>query len=271
MTTDRGFIGLGVMGAPMCRNLAARGGRVVRAFDRAGVPDFPNVIAVGSVAALLALCDTIHLCLPSGAHVQSVCDEMFARPLDGLRMVVDHGTSPVAMTRALAQRFGEAGVTFVDAPIARTRQAAEDGTLSIMVGADVAVFEALAASLRCMASDLTLCGPVGCGQAVKILNNMVLVETVAALSEALAIGRTAGVAPEVLFAALAKGSADSFALRNHGMKAMLPGVFPEREVYQPLDAVSHPTNCMNHSKFSTGVTGATYRVCDSRRQFDALT
>ena len=57
---------------------------------------------------------------------------------------------------------------------------------------------------------------------------MVLVETVAALSEALAIGRTAGVAPEVLFAALAKGSADSFALRNHGMKAILPGVFPER-------------------------------------------
>jgi hypothetical protein len=79
-----------------------------------------------------------------------------------------------------------------------------------------------------MGSDVTHCGGVGNGQAVKILNNMVLFQTVNALAEALALGRRAGVEPALLFEALSKGSADSFALRNHGMKAMLPGQYPER-------------------------------------------
>src|SRR5437867_3597999 len=74
----------------------------------------------------------------------------------------------------------------------------------------------------------SIAAPVGCGQVVKLLNNMVMVETVVAISEALAIGKRAGVDGERLFAALSKGSADSFALRHHGMKAVLPGVFPER-------------------------------------------
>ena len=79
-----------------------------------------------------------------------------------------------------------------------------------------------------MASEVTHCGAAGAGQAVKILNNMVLFQTVVALAEALAIARAQGVDGKVLFETLTKGSADSFALRNHGMKAMLPGVFPER-------------------------------------------
>ena len=221
-----GFIGLGVMGAPMCRNLAQRSGRVVRSYDR--VTTIADAPAMASVAALAQCSEIIFLCLPSGAHVETVAAEILAATNRQVRMIVDMGTSPVAMTRAMAARMASEGVTWVDAPIARTRQAAEDGTLSVMVGATEADFAKLLPLLGCMASDVTLCGAVGCGQAVKILNNMVLVETVAALSEALAIGRGVGLDPAVLFDTLAKGSADSFALRNHGMKAMLPGVFPER-------------------------------------------
>ena len=132
------------------------------------------------------------------------------------------------LTRTLAATFGERGVDYADAPIARTRQAAINGTLSIMVGADDAVFTALKPVLALMASDVTHCGPVGCGQIAKIMNNMVLVQTVVALSEAASIARRAGLPTDKLFEVLAKGSADSFALRNHGMKAILPGVFPER-------------------------------------------
>ena len=75
---------------------------------------------------------------------------------------------------------------------------------------------------------MTHCGAAGAGQTVKILNNMVLFQTVVALAEALTIARAQGVDGKVLFETLSKGSADSFALRNHGMKAMLPGAFPER-------------------------------------------
>ena len=82
--------------------------------------------------------------------------------------------------------------------------------------------------LRCFASDVLHCGGVGCGQVAKLMNNMVLFEIGGAIAEALAIGRHSGVEPEVLLEALSNGSADSFALRNHGRNAMLPGSYPER-------------------------------------------
>jgi 3-hydroxyisobutyrate dehydrogenase-like beta-hydroxyacid dehydrogenase len=134
----------------------------------------------------------------------------------------------VGLARALAPQFAARGADYADAPIARTREAAQKGTLSITVGASAEVFARIEPLLRCMGSDVTHCGGVGNGQAVKILNNMVLFQTVNALAEALALGRRAGVEPALLFEALSKGSADSFALRNHGMKAMLPGQYPER-------------------------------------------
>ena len=97
-----------------------------------------------------------------------------------------------------------------------------------MVGGSDAVFEKIR-PLPCplAATDVTHCGKVGCGQVVKILNNMVLIETVVALSEALSLGRAAGIDVDLLFDTMSKGSADSFALRNHGMKAMLKDHFPK--------------------------------------------
>jgi 3-hydroxyisobutyrate dehydrogenase-like beta-hydroxyacid dehydrogenase len=79
-----------------------------------------------------------------------------------------------------------------------------------------------------MGTDVTHCGPVGTGQVVKILNNMLVFENTAALAEAIALGRRNGVAPETLLATIAKGSGDSFALRSHGLKSLVPQVFPER-------------------------------------------
>ena len=77
-----------------------------------------------------------------------------------------------------------------------TRVAAERGELSVMVGADAATFERIAPYLRCFATDVLHCGPVGCGQIVKLMNNMVLFEIGGAIAEALAIGRDSGVEPE---------------------------------------------------------------------------
>jgi 3-hydroxyisobutyrate dehydrogenase-like beta-hydroxyacid dehydrogenase len=229
-----GFIGLGVMGEPMCRNLAAKSGREILAFDRTAEPverlREHGVAAASSLAALGAECGLLFMALPSGRHVEAVCHGpggLLAAVRPGT-LVVDLGTSPVDLTRSLASRFRQRGARYADAPIARTRQAAEDGTLSIMVGAEEADFADLQPLLATLATDITHCGPVGSGQIVKILNNMVLVETVVALSEAIALARRAGLDGRVLFETLQKGSADSFALRNHGMKAVLPGIFPER-------------------------------------------
>jgi 3-hydroxyisobutyrate dehydrogenase-like beta-hydroxyacid dehydrogenase len=229
--TAIGFIGLGVMGEPMCRNLAVKSGRQVIGFDPSAETIArlagEGVTAVASIEALAGQCTSIFMALPSGQHVEAVSASLLPAVRSGT-LIVDCGTSPVELTRTLAAKFAERGARYADAPIARTRQAAIDGTLSIMVGADEGVFAELQPLLAMMASDVTHCGPVGCGQIAKIMNNMVLVQTVVALSEAAAVARRAGLPTDKLFEVLAKGSADSFALRNHGMKAILPGVFPER-------------------------------------------
>ncbi len=229
-----GFIGLGVMGEPICRHLATKSGHAVHAYDANDAPLLRSaahgVVRARSVREAASGAGVVFLSLPSGEVVDAV-----ARQADGLlacaapgQLVVDLGTSAVDTTRALAAAFAERGATWVDAPVARTRAAAESGTLAVMVGATPEVAASLEPLLRTFATDVTHCGPVGCGQVVKILNNMVLFETVVALAEAKAIGERAGVPGARLFEALSRGSADSFALRNHGVKAMIPDEYPER-------------------------------------------
>ena len=235
MTTSErlGFIGLGTMGEPMCRNLARKTGRPVFATDPRPEPlrrlAAVGVTACASVDQLAHHADVIFLSLPNGGDVEAVCagDGGILGAGGRTSVVVDCGTSPLALTRSLARRCAEVGIEFLDAPVARTREAAEEGKLSIMVGAAPALFERVRPYLAAMGSDITRCGPVGSGQVVKLMNNMVLFETVGALAEALAIAESAGLDQVLLLEALSKGSADSFALRNHGMKAMLPGEFPE--------------------------------------------
>ena len=229
-----GFIGLGVMGEPMCGHLASIGGREVVGFDVDAAPltrlAESGVAAAASVTEVAERADLIVLCLPGANQLEAVAtgDGGLLSHCRAGATVVDTGTSPVALSRALAERFAGRGIDYADAPVARGRQAAQQGTLSTMVGATRAVLDRIRPFLECYATDVTHCGEVGAGQVVKLMNNMVLFQNVTALAEALAIGRRAGVDGEVLFECLAKGSGDSFALHDHGMKSMLPGVFPER-------------------------------------------
>jgi 3-hydroxyisobutyrate dehydrogenase-like beta-hydroxyacid dehydrogenase len=178
-----GFIGLGVMGEPICRNLARKSGARILAIDLDPEP-LRRLAAEGverspDAPSLMAQCGVVFLSLPSGEVVDRLCrspDGLLAHCRTG-QLVVDLSTSAVGTTRALATAFAHRGVAFVDAPVARTRAAAEAGTLAVMVGADAATFERIKPLIACFATDIALCGPVGCGQVVKILNNMVLFET----------------------------------------------------------------------------------------------
>lgn len=230
--TVLGFAGLGVMGEAMCRNLARKSGARVLGFDVRPEPlerlAADGVEARESVAALVAEADAVFLSLPGGEQLEAVIagpGGVVESGRAGL-LVVDHTTAPVGLTRDLAAKLATTGIGFLDAPVARTRAAAAEGTLSITVGGPQDLFERARPWLECMATDILRCGEVGAGQLVKLMNNMVLIETVTALADALTIGERAGLDGAVLFEALANGSADSFALRNHGMKAMLPRDFP---------------------------------------------
>jgi len=229
-----GFIGLGVMGEPMCGHLARRLGSAanvsVLAHDLRPEP-LARLAAQGVTAAspaeIAAKADVILMSLPDGKAMRAVVESLEPHLKPG-QTVVDTSTSSVAMTREIGARLEAKGIAFADAPVARTREAAAKGELSIMVGASPKTFEHVRAILETMGTDVTHCGPIGCGQVVKILNNMLVFQHCGALAEAIAIGRRNGVAPEVLLPTMAMGSGDSFVLRNHGMKAMLPRVFPER-------------------------------------------
>lgn len=231
--TSLGFIGLGVMGEPMCANLVRKVGLPVYGADARVEPcerlSHEGLIRASSVSDVAANADVIFLSLPSITEVADVClgTSGIAASKARAHTIVDMSTSSVHETRDLALKLEEKDFAFLDAPVARTRQAAKDGTLSIMVGGSAENFAQVAPLLACMGTEITHCGGIGSGQVVKILNNMVLFMTVNALAEALLIGRRAGVDGGLLFDVMSKGSADSFALRTPGQKALVPGIFPE--------------------------------------------
>ncbi len=229
-----GFIGLGVMGEPICRNLIKKSGRPIVAFDLAREP-LQRIRADGAtiattVARVVEQADLVFFCLPSGKHVQALFEDSggILEMVRAGQIFVDLGTSPVKLTRELADKVRKKGADYADAPIARTREAAIAGTLSVMVGATPNLFAMIEPVIRCFASEVTNCGSTGAGQVTKILNNMVLFQSINALCEAYVIAKRSGVDPKLLFETLAKGSADLFGLRNHGLKAIIPGEFPER-------------------------------------------
>lgn len=231
-----GFIGLGVMGGPMSRNVVRKHTGSVHAFDMnpaalqetlaAGATAAPSVVSLAQAA------DVILLSLPGGKQVAAVCEEIIAHGKPGT-VVIDLSTTGVADARSVAARLRGAGMHFADAPVARTRQAAQDGTLSIMVGAPTDLFTQIEPLLRYMGSDVTHCGEVGCGQVVKLINNTLLFEHVAALAELMVVAERAGVTGAKLVEAVSLGSGDSFALRNHGLKAMVPRQFPDKAFPSP--------------------------------------
>ncbi|GAA2207350.1 2-hydroxy-3-oxopropionate reductase [Nonomuraea monospora] len=229
MSIRLGFIGLGVMGGPMCRNLVRRSGVPVTAFDlNAEALDACEADQAGSAAEVARRSDIVFLSLPAAPHVESVVlNDVLPNARPG-QIVVDLSTSPVELAQRLAAMLAGESLTFLDAPVARTRQAAVDGTLSITVGApSTDAFARVEPYLRCMATEVRHCGPPGAGALIKLLNNLVVFETVVALAEAVTLARRTGlVGDDTLFDALGAGSAASFVLDNHGRKALLPNTHP---------------------------------------------
>ncbi|WP_298244379.1 NAD(P)-dependent oxidoreductase [uncultured Bradyrhizobium sp.] len=263
-----GFVGLGVMGGPMCRNVAKKHAGRVLMLDRdaaavAALSD-TRAQAAASLETLAAACDVIFLSLPGGPQVEAVSGAIALAARPGTT-IVDLSTTPVALARSVSGRLKARGVHFADAPVARTREAAQRGELSIMVGAEAQVFARIAPLLGYMGSDVTHCGEVGCGQVVKLINNALVFENTLALAEMMVVGERAGVKPETLLGAVSKGSGDSFVLRNHGTKAMLPRSFPDKAF--PPEYVLKDLDYVLQLAADTGIRPGVAEL--ARRYYDA--
>ncbi len=223
-----GFVGLGVMGGQMCRHLAADGRWEVRAHDLNEGLTVPGTSRAASPAEVADGAHLVFLVLPGEAEVRRVVlgEDGLAAHMDPGAVLVDCSTSPPGLARELGESLAERGISLAEAPIAGTATSVRSRNISLMVGATPETFARIEAPLRAMAERVRHCGALGAGAVVKLLVNMVLAQEVGALAEALVTARAAGVEGRTLFGALAEG-ADSFALRQHGVGALLPDEFPE--------------------------------------------
>ena len=227
-----GFIGLGVMGNSMSKNLLKNKNWsvVVKDLNQSKEEDLQNhgAIIASDIKEVFDKSDVIITCLPGGSYV----NEMYFGKQDMIsvikpnKYIVDMSTSQPDLMVKLNINIKKKNSFFADAPIAKTRQAAIDGTLAIMVGSDLNTYKHLLPVFNLIGEDIMHCGDVGSGQLTKIMNNMILFETVVALSEAANIAEKYGMSVEKLFNNITKCSGDSFALKNHGLKSIAKDNFP---------------------------------------------
>ena len=217
-----GFIGVGLMGHGICKNLIEHGYAVsvLAHARRERIEDVLSrgAIEAGSVAALAAVCDIVMTCLPDVRTVREVYagdGGLLAAGRPGL-VLVDCSTSDPALTEGLGLQAAELGMTLVDAPLMRGPKDAWAGQLNVIAGGDAEMVERLRPVFGCFARQLFHVGPIGHGHRVKVLNNAMSMCNMAAVAEVFASAARLGVDGRMLLEVASSGYADSKALADLG-------------------------------------------------------
>lgn len=212
-----GFIGLGIMGKPMARNLMKKGHTLVVsghnkavavefAKDGATVFDTPKEIAANS--------DIIITMLPNSPQVEEVVlgkDGVIEGAKKG-SCVIDMSSIAPLSSRKIASELEKVGVDMLDAPVSGGEPKAIDGTISVMVGGKQEVFDKYKDVIGCMAASVVRTGDIGAGNATKLANQIIVAINIAAVSEALTLAAKVGVEPELVYKAIRGGLAGSTVL-----------------------------------------------------------
>ena len=214
MSLKIGFIGLGIMGKPMSKNLLKAGYSLV-------VSDL-NQVAVGELVLAGATSakspkevaeqvDVVITMLPNSPHVKAV----ILGPngvIEGVKkdtIVIDMSSIAPLASREIAVELAKNGIAMLDAPVSGGEPKAIDGTLSVMVGGDIGVFDRCYNVLKAMAGSVVHTGDIGAGNVTKLANQVIVALNIAAMSEALSLATKAGVNPELVFQAIRGGLAGS--------------------------------------------------------------
>jgi 2-hydroxy-3-oxopropionate reductase len=219
MKAPVGFIGAGMMGAPMIGHLCAKGRPVVahnRTRARLAALEGEGVTAVASPAEVARRARVIHISVTDTAAVEAVTAEAGGL-LDALvpgTLVVDHSTIAAEATRRLAERVAAAGCAWVDAPVSGGSGGAVAGTLTVFAGGSEADVARATETVGAFARRITHMGPVGAGQATKAANQLIVGGTFLLLAEAADLAARDGVDAALLPEALAGGFGDSVLLQR---------------------------------------------------------
>ena len=216
-----GFVGLGIMGRPMLRNLLKAGYTVV-AYDRNG-EKLDAAVADGaqcgaSNADVGARAPIVVTMLPDGPEVEEAvlgADGVLSGSKAG-SLIIDMSSISPLVAQKVAAACAQKGVDYIDAPVSGGEPKAVDATLAIMVGASEALFQKAEPILKCMGSSVTLTGPVGAGNTTKLANQIIVACNIAAMGEALTLATRCGLNPEVVMNAIKGGLAGSTVLNAKG-------------------------------------------------------
>jgi 3-hydroxyisobutyrate dehydrogenase len=225
-----GFLGLGTMGAAMAANLARSGFEVTawnRTAGRARDLDGIGIRRAPSPADAAAASDAVVVCVSDTPDVEAV---LFAA--DGVAvgarpgtLVIDCSTIAPAATRVFAERLATSGVHLVDAPVSGGSEGAQKATLTIFVGGDPEDAERARPILAALGKTITHVGPIGAGQAVKAVNQVILAGTYLGVAEGIVLAMKAGLDVEQVVGALGGGAAQSWVLANRSGR-MLANDYP---------------------------------------------
>lgn len=215
------FIGLGVMGYPMARHLKLKGGFDVTVYNRSTekarkwAEEYHGTFAE-TPALAAANADFVFACVGNDDDLRAVtigADGAFST-MKKDAIFIDNTTASAEVARELAAVASKAGFHFIDAPVSGGQAGAENGALTVMVGADEAVFDRAKPIIDAYARFVGLMGPVGSGQLAKMVNQICIAGLVQGLAEGIHFGKKAGLDIEKLVAVISKGAAGSWQMEN---------------------------------------------------------
>lgn len=212
-----GFIGLGIMGKPMSKNLLKKGYElVVMDLNKAAVEEVvaAGAVAVDSPKAVAEQSDIIITMLPNSPHVKAVVlgENGVIEGAKSGSIVIDMSSIAPLASREIAAKLEKNGVEMLDAPVSGGEPKAIDGTISVMVGGKKEVFDKCFDIMDTMAGSVVYTGSIGAGNTTKLANQIIVALNIAAMSEALVLATKAGVEPELVYQAIRGGLAGSTVL-----------------------------------------------------------
>lgn len=225
MSFKVGFVGLGIMGKPMSKNIL-KAGYEVMVYD-VNQEKIDEVVAAGAKGAKSGkevgeFADVVITMLPNSPHVKSALfdENGIVEGLSAGKAVIDMSSiSPVA-SREFYEKLEKLGIDFLDAPVSGGEPGAIEGTIAVMVGGKKEVFDKYYDLLMTMASSVTYVGEAGAGNITKLANQMIVAINIAAVGEAFSLAAKAGVDPKLVFEAIRGGLAGSKVLEQKGPKIL---------------------------------------------------
>ncbi|MCT8137145.1 2-hydroxy-3-oxopropionate reductase [Anaerobacillus sp. CMMVII] len=212
-----GFIGLGIMGKPMSKNLIKAGYELVVLDRNPSVID--ELVGLGATVAnspkeVAELTDVMITMLPNSPQVKEVAlgEGGLIEGAQPGKVLIDMSSIAPLVSREVCHALAERGFEMLDAPVSGGEPKAIDGTLSVMVGGNKEVFEKYYAVMKAMAGSVVHVGEIGAGNIAKLANQTIVAVNIAAMSEALVLAQKAGVEPELVFQAIRGGLAGSTVL-----------------------------------------------------------